>query len=163
MRIFGTILLFILSTLLLPFCVLSADTDDAEKVVGVITEKSDTGDFIQVGDYSISGIMKVVIKDDGKADKIGSTKDLFIGALVIVNLTGRGEEGIWGASAVALILGTKQDKALADLSKDEQNNIRETQKAITENGEQVTKEVDEAEPETPPKGNLRLENGVWVN
>ncbi len=163
MKTLGSVILILLISLILPLSVCSAATDDVKKVVGVIVEKSDSGDRVQIGNYLVTDIRTVVIKADGKPDKIGSTKDLFIGALVIAELTEKNKDGYWGASAVALILGSKQDKALADLSEDEQNVIRKTQESISGSGEQAAEEVKDVKPPSPSKGNLRLEKGVWVN
>lgn len=163
MKTLGSVILIIISTFILPLAVYSADANKVKEVVGIIIEKSETGSFIQVGDYSISGIGKVVIKEGGKADKTGKTEDLFIGALVAVNLTEKDENGIWGASGVALLLGGNQAQALAKVSKDEKNSILETQKAVTGKAEEVAAEADEVKSPSPSDGKLRLENGVWVN
>lgn len=162
MKTIGSLIL-LLSIVMLPFSVCAAENDGVKKIVGVIVEKSDKGDRLQIGNYLVSNIAKVVIKDDGKEDKIGKTEDLFLGALVIAELTKQDENGFWGASAIALILGSKQDKALAEFSEDEQDAIRKTQENFVATDETKPADAEEVKTPAPSEGEMRLENGVWVN
>lgn len=152
-----------LTSLMLPILCYSVDKIKDKKVFGVIGEKTEAGDYIEVGDYSISKIGKVTIKETGKADKTGSPKDFFTGALVIVDLGMQFESGHWSAPTIAILVGGNHDRALASLSKDEKYFLKKTQESMTEENIETADSGEKPKTNWQKNDNLRIENGVWVN
>jgi hypothetical protein len=158
-----TTLLIILASLILPFTVLSAD-GDMPQVVGGIVEKSDSGNFIQVGNFAISTIEAVMIRDSDDSEKEGGPGDLYVGALVEVVLAGRNEQRFWNASSVTILLGDAKADALAQLGSEQGDALKKTLDNISGDGQDVTAPEEETTTAPQPhQGDMHLENGVWVN
>ncbi len=155
-------LLIFMASLMLPFIAFSVDLD-ASNVIGVIVEKSESGSFIQVGDYAVSIIEKVMLREDENSEKEGKLEDLYIGGLVDIALSKRNDDKSWKASSVTILLGSAQEKALAGLSEEERDILRDTQANLPGQEPVVPDPEEKATSPQPAQENLRLENGVWVN
>ncbi len=165
MKTSGTTLLLMLAALIIPCAALSVEKVEEKYITGIIVEMSQTGDFIQVGKYSISDIQAVKIIGIGAEERDGDTTDLFAGALVQAVLTERNEKRIWKASTVTVFLGDAQNIAIEKLDPHQGAKLKRMQKRIAgRKDENSIQEDDGGGPEPQPyHGDMRKENGVWVN
>jgi len=157
------LLLLFLSYLCLASSSLAEETSE---VIGLIIELSDSKDYIQVNDYSITSIAAIAVQSSTNEAAVGgSEEDLVSGALVKAEVVSQ-DDGTWTASLVTVYTGDAKTDLLAQLESEEAASLASTESNLSAANEDDARSTDNNATEQENKSEsptLHFQNGVWKN